>query len=724
MVLDGLRNWFKKDERGGPPTGEVGFEESALYGAWDFRRWDPDRLKANKGINVYANMMMDDQVKAVMQFKIHAVLSRGWYFDIGTNEEGKNREDHEEMARFFEAMISMIEGSWNDKLKEILSALQNGYSIVEKIFIPIEWEGRTMWGIKDLKLRPAETFSNGFETDDHGNIIKILQSVASKEVPIPLEKVIHFVHQPDVDRIFGQSDLRAAYRPYWSKDNIIKFQNIHLERHASGFIKATKKGNLTPEQERDLQDFIRNAGARMGVTIPESIELELIPGTHTDAYEKAIAQHDKSIAKSILVPNLLGLSEQGSTGSFAQSKTQLEAFFWVLDNISLRKDETLDEQLFKDLAIWNFGTQDYPHYKSEPISDTKKEAIAKAWADLMSKGAVTKSDSDEAHIRSLLGFPEKEEEEVEEIPEEIPDQEPWIEEQPEETQEFIRKEFQNKPWLKRVDFGRMESVWNTKDNAFSIDLTKVMAVVNGKLENQIIKIAGERSFGNIAFSEFKDVAIPKNLVSELRKVTSNNLKDMLDASYEMARRELPAKIHQKLIQPGMDRTQAEKFLASKSFKIAGVIEQDTLNAVQNVLANSITYDKNLSQTIQSMREDTNLASLLPQTDAGGRAINIPTRLENIARTNNGDAVNRARQSLFGQPEFKGFIQAFEYSAILDGRETDICRHLNGKIRIQFEVYIPPNHHQCRSILIAVTVVDDWNGKESPKPRIEPQSGFA
>lgn len=721
MFLDKVIDYFKKDV--GPPQGEIGFEESVLYRTTDFQRYDPDRLKINKGVKVYAEMMFDDQVKAVLQFKIHAVLSRGWYFDIGLDDQGKPKSEHEEMARFFEHMIGLIQGSWNDKLKEMLSALQNGYAVIEKVFTPIEWEGRTMWGIKDLKLRPAQTFTGGFHTDSHGNVVQIIQQMAGNDIKIPLEKVIHFVHQPDVDRQYGQSDLRAAYRPYWSKDNIIKFQNIHLERHASGFIKATKKGNITPTQEKDLKDFIKNAGARMGVMIPENIELELIPGTHSESYEKAIAQHDKSIAKSVLVPNLLGITEQGATGSFAQSKTQLEAFFWVLDNICLRKDETLDEQLFRDLAMWNFGTNDYPHYKSEPISDTKKESIAKAWADLMQKGAVSKSDSDESHLRSLLGFPAKEEPEAEEVPEELPEQEPWIEDQPEDIQEFIRKEFQDKPWLKRVDFGRMESVWNDRDEKFSKELAQVMGTVGSKIENQIVKIAGDRSFGNIALSEFKDVAIPKNLVSEIRKVTSNNLKEMLDASYEMARRELPSRIHAKLIQPGMDRTQAEKFLASKSFKIAGVVEQDTLKAVQNVLANSITYDKNLSQTIQSMRDDTNLVELLPATDAGGRAINVPARLENIARTNDSDAVNRARQSLFGQPEFKGFIQAFEYSAILDSRTTEICRHLNAKIMKQFDTYTPPNHYMCRSILIAVTVVDDWNGKESAKPRMEPQAGF-
>ena len=71
----------------------------------------------------------------------------------------------------------------------------------------------------------------------------------------------------------------------------------------------------------------------------------------------------------------------------------------------------------------------------------------------------------------------------------------------------------------------------------------------------------------------------------------------------------------------------------------------------------------------------------------------------------------------------GFVVAFEYSAILDDRVTDICEHLNGKILKDFSNYTPPNHFNCRSLLFAVTEVDDWNKKESSPPSQKPQKGF-
>jgi len=173
----------------------------------------------------------------------------------------------------------------------------------------------------------------------------------------------------------------------------------------------------------------------------------------------------------------------------------------------------------------------------------------------------------------------------------------------------------------------------------------------------------------------------------------------------------------------MDKTQAEKFLASKAMKIAGVLDQVVLNAVQRMLENAIKYDKSLGQTIKDLGNDTDIKQVLPEVDAAGRAINIPARLENIARTNTADAVNQARQALFNSPELRGFVQAYEYSAVLDDRTTEICEHLNGKILKDFGSYTPPNHFQCRSVLAPVTLVDDWDGQESAKPRLEPQKGF-
>ena len=742
-ILDSIKQVFKKSpeispEAKGPKpnTSEIGYADSLLYGTKDFPKYNPDALLTYKGAKIYRKMMLDDQVKPVTEFKKAAVISRGYYFDVETDEEtGEPIKDQQEMADFFGVVIKRIKGSFTDNLMGILSAMINGFSITEKVYAPIQFNEKEYWGVKDLKLRPFDSFNGGFTVDNHGNILELNQVGLGTDIPIPMDKVIHFVHQPDIDPHYGESDLRAAYRAWWAKDITIKFQNIHLERHASGFIWAQVKGELPPVQKTRLENLIKNISARTGAILPDSVKLESFSPLRTDAYDRAIAQHDKAIAKSILVPNLLGLSEQGNTGSYSQSQTQLTAFFWILDAIANRLAETLNDQLFKQLALWNFGTAEFPPFTFEPISDQQKEIIARAWGELISKGAVTKTDSDEDWIRRLMGAPEKVEEEEPEDPEfpegnpdepiEIPDNQDWVEEKPEDQQQFILKEFAEKPWLRRVNFARLEKTLDKNDQKFIDEIIEIMALVSASVEKQIIKLFGERSGGNIQPKELEGIKPPPGLVARLRKAIRGNLSATLNNAYDMAVKELPKKkfrVAGRLI--GTDKTQIEKYLSSKALKVSDTTFYRTFDGVQRVLENSMKYDKTLRDTMAALWEDTDISTYLPTIDAAGRAVNVPARLENIVRTNNADAVNQARMSLFGNPEFKGFIVAYEYSAILDSRISAICEHLHGKILKDFSGYTPPNHFQCRSILVPVTAIDGWDGKESPKPRVQPHKGFA
>lgn len=687
--------------------GEVGWAGSTIYSPGDFEKYNPDSLIARKGPYVYKKMMQDDQVKAVISFKIAAVCGRKWYFDVDEEDE-----QHVEMSDLFARVIDKIEGNFTDNLIKILSATYNGFSITEKVYNTFDYEGKTYWGIKALKLRPYESFNGGFVVDEHGNIEKINQKGLAQEIEIPRDKIIHFIHQPDIDEHYGESDLRACYRSWWSKDIIIKFQNIHLERHASGFIYAKLTKNIQAPALSKLKTFIENIASRTGAVIPDGVDLETFSPLRTDAYEKAIAQHDKAIAKSVLVPNLLGLTEQGATGSYAQASVHLQAFFWVLDTISSRLQDVLNDQLFRQLALWNFNTADYPRFTFEPISDEQKSNIAKSWADLVQKGAVTKSDSDEAHLRRLVGFPEMAEVEEDELPDEqLPGELP---------DEFT---YTDTPWLRRVNFTTIKRDMDKGDQKYTKELNDLLAQGRLSLEQQIARIVGDRSFGNVKPNEFENVSLPKSIVSKIRKASRENLKTSMNTAHKQARTELPRKQLAKVIMPGMDLIQAERYLSSKSMQIARVIDADTTKAVQQVLANGIKYDKTLPQIIAAMEDDTALTALLPKTDAVGRAVNVAARLETIARTNISDAVNQGRQALFSLPEMKGFIQAYEYSAVLDDRTTEVCEHLQGKVLRDFGHHTPPNHMNCRSILIAVTAVDDWDGKESPKPRIEPNKGF-
>jgi len=264
---------------------------------------------------------------------------------------------------------------------------------------------------------------------------------------------------------------------------------------------------------------------------------------------------------------------------------------------------------------------------------------------------------------------------------------------------------------------------DTQDEQFGTSLSTVMVDVRDSLIKQVVKVGGKLSWGNVNPKEVENITIPKKVLSDMRKIIRANLNDTVEVSYGLAKDEIPKKGF-KVSGGVMDKTSAERFLSSKAVGETKVISTDVLTDVKRILEQAITYDYSLRETISTLESSTKLAEMIPKTDAAGRAVNIPARIETITRTLNSQAWNQARTSLFNQPELKGFIQSFEYSAILDNRTSEICNTNDGRIRVDWGSWTPPNHYNCRSLLSAVTTIDEWNGKQDALTQPgQPLEGF-
>ena len=63
----------------------IGWSESKLYNG-DFPKYNPDELIGRKGRHIYRQMMIDEQVKAVVKFKRDAITARDFTFYIPSQE--------------------------------------------------------------------------------------------------------------------------------------------------------------------------------------------------------------------------------------------------------------------------------------------------------------------------------------------------------------------------------------------------------------------------------------------------------------------------------------------------------------------------------------------------------------------------------------------------------------------------------------------------------------
>lgn len=149
-----------------------------------------------------------------------------------------------------------------------------------------------------------------------------------------------------------------------------------------------------------------------------------------------------------------------------------------------------------------------------------------------------------------------------------------------------------------------------------------------------------------------------------------------------------------------------------SIYLAGIYSEAILSKAESIVLEAIEsglHYKDVVKVLQNSEEFKNF------TEA---------RLKTITRTEGTKAYNQGRLEQFKSTG--DFVQAVQYSAILDRRTTSLCKSLNGKIMSMgnplLSVYIPPNHFNCRSILVPVTRYDNWT--ESDFNNVEkPSKGF-
>ena len=382
-----------------PPRGEVAWADTLFFGSVPLERWNPDELLSSHGATLYRRMMRDDQIRALLALKHAAITGRPWHFHVRDDSP-----EQQQCASFLRFQLEQnLSGTFGQAMGNLLTSQIFGFSVVEKVYDTLPWEGRTWWGLRHLKLRPAETFT--FVTDAFGNLTGLMQNQGGRKVSLPPERFILHVNKPWVHPQYGESDLRECHRHWWAKENILKFWNMYLERMAAGFIHGRITGPLTAAEREELKQVMRNLNGRTSVITPGSVELQMVTAPDTDAFERAVAARDRAMAKALLVPNLLGFSEQGQVGSYSQSRTQLDAFFFVLGSLADSVADTLNEQLFRELARWNFGLADPPRFVFDPLTDDRKRELAQAWREAVSAGAVTQTPADERRTRELLGYP-------------------------------------------------------------------------------------------------------------------------------------------------------------------------------------------------------------------------------------------------------------------------------------------------------------------------------
>lgn len=813
------------------------YDQSSLWSisGVNGQRYNPDELIGKRGCTIYGKMLVDEQVKAVTEFKLSAILARGWQFTYDDDSELDEEAQKERIAVYSRA-IKKMKGSFSDALDAIGSGRDYGFSMTEKVYGTLRVKGKDYKGINRLLTRDPNTFE--FYTDDYGTLTVVKQKVnRGLEIEINMDRMIHYVHRPKWDLVYGRSDLRAAYRSWYAKDQLIKMWLLFMEKFAGGIAVATRVGDEAPisntTEFTSLQNALQNMASLRSLILPKGVELEIHFPATTDQFQNSIVFHDLAIAKALLVPNLLGLSHTGQTGSFSQSQTQFEAFFWTLSTDAQRIEETLNEQLFNDLGDQNWGDGEYPSFSFKPTSLEHAKFMLESWKSLLGAKAVIPTEEDERFLRKLLEFPARDDESkplvqpaeqvAQDLEQQKVDQTGKILDQKQQQKGVDDKAANEDKFAAAID-AAMDQITELRTQIMVMLSREPAAPVapnitvhshqpgekkeaddeendgttnvhfHGAIYN-FRPLQLERAAQRVAFavidkrttevSAFAADGLANLMARAVKKALGNNeqmmefldsdtadianfsfnatdmgkikaaCRQLVDRSWSLGQQHASTELQNAMGDSFFDkatmtvrlaslRDRASAYFDTQSFRMAGDASDQARKIIQQELQNGVKFGTALPQVraniwnrlvskgltkrdiAKGVETDDAVSSVLDELWADNEEQAL-SYLDTLVRTNTFEALNEARYAEFTDPALKDFVVGLQYASIMDETTSDICEEMDDLIFSAdsdvWDTYRPPNHFNCRSILIPVTTLDGWDGDDSELPDVEPQEGF-
>jgi SPP1 gp7 family putative phage head morphogenesis protein len=666
--------------------------DSSLYTNYNIPYYNPDKLFQKKGnYDIFDEMRGDDQVSAVLKLFKYIILGAQWDIEC----------EHEEAQQFITDNFNQLDDIFIMKLFNVLSALDYGYSLTEIILK--QDEGKIK--LDKLKTRMPHHFE--FVLDDYGNITDIQQNVTGDTIHLQPDKFLHFVYQSEWDNPYGVSALnQGVYRAYWSKNAIIKFWNIYLERHGMPFGYGTYPKTASPGAISDLKKIGENIQAKSFGVFPEGFMIDFKEASKgTDNYEKAIDKHNMSIARAMLVPDLLGLSGAATGGgSYSLGQEQFDMFYTIVDFVRRQLERMVTQKLVDPLIKYNFGQDIEAAFKFNNIDKQEKDKMLNLWLMAVNGGKIPVTDTHINWFLQSIDAPEIEQDELDEInakKEEIANEirgnensdkegKPDQGKKPEgkEAEKEEKKLTKYSDYTKRVNFKQIENDMNSIEAKYKEQLAdmfklSINALVDDIKRKQIIE---KKKFAAIQELNIK-------YQTRIEQILRQILRDAVSAGRGTVKTYI---VDDTLV---LNDEQIAQWIETYAYDISAAETQRILGKVKPIVTEGIRSGAGVKEIVKMIDD-----SLKMYDTTYGKP-----QIETIVRTVTSSGYNEGRLQQFGT--ISNEIVGYEFSAILDGRTTELCSSLDGKILKPNEasLYNAPLHYNCRSLLIPIFKDDEFNG---------------
>ncbi|WP_394165975.1 phage minor head protein [Photobacterium piscicola] len=145
---------------------------------------------------------------------------------------------------------------------------------------------------------------------------------------------------------------------------------------------------------------------------------------------------------------------------------------------------------------------------------------------------------------------------------------------------------------------------------------------------------------------------------------------------------------------GDEYQKLEANLKLRAFTIASVIGEEGVNRVKRYYIDALSLGQSKSEAMQGIDG---------WLEKAGISESNPYWLDLHYRNNMMTAYNVGRWT---QVEHNAAVDYLMYSAVRDNGTTELCKHLDKTVKRKsdpfWRKYYPPNHHKCRSIMMAIS----------------------
>jgi len=663
-----------------------------------------------RGLTIYNRMRKSDPiVKASLKIIKLGILQAEWFVEPASDDP------QDMLIRDFieEALFQRMNKSWEEVLKDILTYLDFGFYVTEKVFkVEDDKQGvpRIWW--KKMAYRDQRSISKFQTKNGKDGITQILEgdkSPKEKNPSTPIEKLLIFTNDKEGENWRGVSVLRSAYKPWFFKENFEKIDAIGFEREAVGLPVFTMPANPNPKDVEEAEERGRNirANEKAHLILPFGWEFDIkypSGGSRRNA-DEAIKRFNRDILANVLAQFLdLG---SGTTGSRALSVDQSDAFYRSLMAVAGYISSIWNQYAIVQLVDLNFNNvKNYPKLKAGGVEKVNLDLFSTAIQRLVLAGVLTPDDELEDYIRNKFRLPEKVEAEIEtggisgkgEKTKKPASQQQKQEE--EQKQKEKEKEIKGKEKIKtkkysfqqwrpktfaeeKVNFASISKQMDIAEEEISRELPKILAPEIASLKNdaRIALQMGDAKRVEDMFIRFKD-EVTKFLIDKLNKSFEAG---KLSAANEL---DIPApKTDNRMI--SMITTQANA--------MAQKITDDLLNQAKLTTLGQIQQNTPVDEALSS------LETLM--TNQLARSIQLTASAATVG------GINMGRDSIFGENRDK--IYGLQRSELLDDRICNYCLSMDGRV-IQPDDELAKHgqfHFMCRGIWVAI-------GKdEAEKPEI-------